>query len=173
MAFTLETGGGLAAANAYVSVAAFRAYHADRGNDVLAQPDSAVQIAIIRASDYIDRKNRGNFIGIRLRPPSAQRMSWPRSNAKYRDGTSALGVPIEVEEATNEYAFRALTITLAPDPTYDDRNQRVTSKTEIVGPLEESTTYSDSGATFKFRKYPEVDALLRDLVIAGNEVRRM
>jgi len=173
MAFTLEDGTGLATANAYVSVADFRAYHADRGNDVVAQTDAEIQIAIIRASDYIDRKNRGNFIGVRLRPPSTQRMSWPRSNAKYNDGTSALGVPIEVEEATNEYGFRALTIVLAPDPDYDDRNQKVTSKSEKVGPLEESTTYSGTGATFKFRKYPEVDALLRDLVLTGQEIRRI
>lgn len=172
MAFTVEDGTGLSAANAYMSVAEFQTYHTDRGNDYSSYASGEIQKAIIKASDYIDRRWRGRFVGVRLREPNTQRMEWPRSNAFYPDGSNVLGVPIEVKEATAEYAFRALTTTLAPDPTYDDRNVAVVEKEEVLGPIKERTRYAEGGRTFKFRAYPEADALLRDLVTVGRDLRR-
>jgi hypothetical protein len=173
MAFTVETGTGLQTANAYITVQEFKDYHADRGNDLGGASSGDIEKSIVKASDYIDRRWRGKFVGIRLRPPNTQRMEWPRTNAFYLDGSNVLGVPIEIKEATAEYALRALSAELAPDPTYDDRNQRVQSKTERIGPISESTTYAAGGATFKFRKYPEADELLRELVRSGREIQRL
>lgn len=173
MAFTVEDGTGLATANSYVTVQEFRDYHDDRGNDYSSFATGDIQKALVRASDYIDRRFRARFVGIRLREPNSQRMEWPRTNAFYLDGSNVLGVPIEVKEATHEYALRALSAALAPDPTYDDRNQKVVSKSETVGPISESTTYQSGGAVMKFRKYPEADELLRELVRAGREIQRL
>ncbi len=174
MAFLVEDGTGLPLANAYVSTAAFKAYHKDRSNSLGTAGSSEIKDAIIKATDYMDRRFKNRFIGRRkdqdrssTATTGAQRLEWPRENARLPAGVllDAESVPIEVEEACFEYAFRALTITLAPDPTVDDRNQAVVLSKVKVGPIEEETEYATGGQQFQFRTYPEVDAILRGLVI--------
>lgn len=83
-------------ANAYDTVAAFKAYHALRGNDVTALSDDQIAVALIRATDYIDV--RFTFPGIQLvkeddtadPPVVAQTTAWPRQ-APPCDGFSTFG----------------------------------------------------------------------------------
>ncbi len=88
MAFTVETGEGLSTANAYVAVAAFKTYHKYRSNSIGTAGSGDIQDAIVKATDYIDRRFRNRFIGIRKErdrstnaTTPAQRLEWPRSGA--------------------------------------------------------------------------------------------
>ena len=51
-------------ANAYLKVSDFQAYHDARGNLYAASPETAIQAAIVKATDYIDQRYR--FKGVRL-----------------------------------------------------------------------------------------------------------
>lgn len=156
MAFVVQNDQGSAAgANAYIDVDFFRSYFADRGSDVSSYLDADVQTAIVRATDYLD--GRFNFVGKRML--LQQTTQWPRMSAYDRDRYLINTVPIQVKEATAEYAMRALTAVLAPDPTYDGTGAAVQSKMEKVDVIEEQTTYV-SGAVFQMPRYPSADQKL-------------
>lgn len=165
MAFVAEDGTGLANANSFVTVAGSNAYFVDRANAIWeATDDDVKQSALVRATDYIN--NRFRFKGEKFL--DAQALEFPRLYI----GVSGAQMPEKLKRATYEYALRAISAALAPDPVADDRGLQVQSKTEKVGPLEESTVYKDGGQVALFRSYPEADMLLRDLVLASNRVIR-
>lgn len=156
MAFTVESGSGDAGSNAYVSVAFVDTHHADRGNTAWIDfATNEKQQAIIRASEYIDKRFSGRFRG--LRKTKEQGLEWPRLDAFDDDGYLLSGVddiPRQIEKATSEYAIRAAICgTLAPDAPLPVPKQDLTDSTgtrpdqvetgqitrsrEKVGPLEE------------------------------------
>lgn len=101
-----------------------------------------------------------------------QPLSFPRVGLYTRDGTAVVGVPLKVRQATAEYAERALSATLAPDPTVDATLVPVLAKREKVGPIEEETTYAIGGLPVLIKPYPAADRLLADYVSsAGGAVR--
>lgn len=144
-------------ANAYLSVADFKAYHDDRGNDYSGSDDAAIGAAIIKATDYVDGRFR--YVG-RKANGFAQSTEWPRLEAYDPDDDSIDGVPTAVKEACAEYAFRALSAELAPDPEQSATGVRVQSTTTKVGVIEESITYAGDGATLG-PSYPMADMKLR------------
>lgn len=149
--------GTVAGANAYISVAAFKAYHDARGNSYTAD-DPSIEKAIIKATDYLDGRFR--FVG-RALAARVQRTSWPRVGAYDRDRQIINGIPVEVAEATAEYALRALAADLLPDPSRDASGARIAAKAESVdGAVSESVTFAGGGA-FTLPKYPAADAKLR------------
>lgn len=170
MAFVVETGAGLANANAYITVAYFKTYHTDRGNGFSAS-DKVLEHNIIKATDYIDQRWRGKFVG--FRENITQSLEWPRVSAFYSDGRIAADIPREVQQATAEYALRSLTGELAPDPVYDETNRPIREKEEQVGPISERVRYAGEGAVTSFRKYPLADNLLRELTYLGSELKRV
>lgn len=157
MAIILQnTDGTVAGANAYITVQQFKDYHADRGADTSAFDDEAIEAAIVRATDYLDQ--RFNFVGKRLQGRN-QTTEWPRYDAWDRDDHPINGIPGEVKEATAEYALRALSAALNPDPERDGTGAAIASKSESAGPISESVTYV-SGSVFTMPKYPAADQLL-------------
>jgi len=163
--------GSQAGANAYISVAEFKAYHDDRGNDYSgAADDTAIEYAIIKATDYIDQ--RFNFVGKKMLGRD-QTTEWPRSNAWDKDRYYITDLPTEVKDACAEYALRAISAVLNPDPDRDTTGQAVQSKSETVGPISESVTFV-SGAIFTMPKYPAADQKLikAGLVRRGGDLRR-
>lgn len=168
MAFELQTDDGSLTANAYVSAAAFKTYHDDRGNDRAGFGDSQIQRAIIRATDYLDQRFR--FVGMKER--TEQRTQWPRIGAVDRDGRLRSGVPWEVEEACADYALIALRQTLNPTPARDDSGRTVVSRSETVDVISESVTFD--GGSYSLPKYPVADQKLKasGLVVSGVEIRR-
>lgn len=171
MPIIVQDDDGLAAgANAYTDVAAFKAYHADRGNDVSAHADPAIEQAIVQASDYVDV--RFSYVGRRANRD--QSTAWPRSGARDFDGYSLTGVPRVVKEAAMEYAFRALTGELMPDPQRDSTGREVLSQSKTVGPISTSFTYAQSSEGATSPRYPLADNMLRraGLVRASNTVSR-
>jgi hypothetical protein len=166
MAFTLQTDeGDVEGANAYIDVAFFTTYHTDRGVDAVINgeySDTQIQAAIIRATDHIDSKRFGG-----CKEDEDQATEFPRDLWD--------GIPVKIQQATAEYALRALSsegvVSIAPDPEVDARGLQVASKTEKVGPLEESTTYVQ-GKSNVLPSYPTADRLLSSFVISSRRVYR-
>jgi hypothetical protein len=159
MAFTVEDGTGLASANAYVSVEEANVYHKDRGNSAWVGASSQKQVAIIKATAYLEAMYRwttGDKILVE------QKLSWPRMGAYDRDGYAIewYEVPDAVKEATAELALVALTTSLTP--SYD----RIT-RSEQIGPI--SVTYADDAVG---TRYPLVDGILRGMASYTSPTKR-
>lgn len=195
MAFTVETGSGVAGANSYQTVAAFRSYHEDRGRtaDVGTFSDAVVEAALIKATDHIERRWLGSFIG-QSRLSSSQGLSFPRTYV-YVDGLLVSGLPGQLAAATNEYAWRALQLaSLAPDlplPFARDAADGSTiaasgtvKRTRVkVDVIEDETEFARGSGSGEVRsvalvngvaipQYPEADLLMRVLVVRRSGVIR-
>lgn len=159
--FIVEDGTGVVDANAYITVAFFKAYHKDRGTTITSGGGD-IEKAIVRATDYMTARWR--FVG--LQSTSEQGLHWPAENAFYFDGRVAVDVPIEVQQSCADYALIELNSpgSLAPAPTVDESGASVTMKREKVGPIEEETQFGSSGVKHTFKKFPIPD---KRLVKAG------
>ena len=135
MAFTVEDGTGLVAANAFVEVAFVDAYHKDRSNPSWTGSITEKQSAIIRASDYITGKF--HFRGLPIN--DTQGVSWPRIGVYTERGAvlDAASVPDELMIATAILAVPALTVDLDPD----NLAGRVRQQSEKFGPISKSVTF--------------------------------
>ena len=173
MAFTVEDGTGLAASNAYVSVAYVDSYFLDRNNTAWVGSTAAKQGAIIKATDYIETRWGARFKGRKTNISLPQALSFPRVNLVDRSGYYITDIPEKLKKACAEYALRALTTELLPDPTIDDSGLAIANKREKVGPLEEETQYQATGAApVLLRPYPAADRLLQEFVTtAGTNYR--
>ncbi len=297
MAFIIEDGTGIASANAYISVAEFKSYHADRGTDVTSLATADVQQAVVKATDFIEQRWGDRFLGNREfkdisaaratltftgQPTNAetvtidatvytfntslggansvligasveasilnlinavgaaasfagsthgigtvshttvtavegvgdtliaeakakgtagngiastdtvtlaswssatllgggdvitpQPLSFPRLNLLDREGLSVRGIPTKLKSATAEYAFRASTIDLMPDPVIDSTGRAVTGKREKVGPIEVETRYAEGAdLSVLLKPYPAADRLLSEYVASTGRVIR-
>lgn len=172
MSLNVQTNNGnIADANGYITVAELMDYHDIRGNPLPGTAtDTELEQAIIRATDYLD--TRFNFIGRPLLGRD-QTTAWPRMDAWDSYRNLVTGIPQEVKEATAEYALRALTAALNPDPTRDASGIAVTSRSEQVGPISRTVGFA-AGAVFVMPKYPAADQKLirAGLVVSGGTLLR-
>ena len=118
MSFVAEDGSGVSNANSLAAVAAADTYFADRGSAEWSALDAAAkQVALIKATDFIERVYWRSFRGIRK--TTGQALSWPRSDVYFGgDATRPVAddaVPDGVLQATFELALRSTTTTLMPD----------------------------------------------------------
>jgi hypothetical protein len=165
MAFTVEDGTGLVNANAYISIAYADTYFSDRSVTGWVASTLAKQSAIIKATDYIEVVFGERFLGKISFPETPQALSFPRLRIFNRSGIEVIGIPENLKKATAEYALRALTISLMPDPVTADSGFAITSKTETIGPITEKTDYHAAGASPRVIKpYPAADRLLADYI---------
>jgi hypothetical protein len=153
MAFVVEDGTGLAEANAYIDVAYADAYFADRGIAAWTGDASAKEQAIVRATDYVDTVWGSRFRG--GKSSQEQPLEWPRSAFD--------GLPAALVKATAEYAVRALSTTLLPDPEVSASGAMVIETSSKVGPIEESFKYSEAAGIDLIKPYPAADNLLLTL----------
>lgn len=162
--FTPEDGTGLANANSYVNLAFADQYFLDRAITTWTGIDAVKQSALVRATDYVEGRFGAKFTGCKFSETQALffpldgGMTDPTTGDKVPDP-----LPVKLLKAICEYAMRALTITLAPDPTTDATGQRVQATVEQVGPIQESITYAPGGTIFVFKPYPAADMLLKGL----------
>lgn len=144
MAFTPETGDGLAEANSYVSVADADSYHLLRNNTAWAALNSTVkQASLVYATAYVD----ANFSWPGVIVREEQALGWPRYDARDDESRLLTGVPRKLSEAVCELAL-IHSSTEALNSTYD-RGGAV--KAESVGPV--SIEYFDgapAGVTYPF-----------------------
>lgn len=185
MAFVVEDGTGISNANAYISVAFYRAYFADRGKDVSAQTDEQVQGYIVRATDYVEQRFGSQYQG--TRKTLTQSLGMPRTGMTY-DGVrlSADAIPALFQMGIAEYSNRASKYAdLAPDaPVLFARDAAnggtipaagaVIAESKKVGPIEKSTEYADPTAAsnaWTLPAYPAADALIAPFLTGGGRGR--
>lgn len=155
--------GSVDAANSYADVATLRAYWDDRGVDLSSRTDEEVEVALVKATDFLDARYR--WVGVQLR--RAQGTQWPRGGVS----SYLKGLPPALVNATCLMANRAFTRELMPDPTFDPSGQKVTESTKKVGPIEVSLKFAEStGAslTDAVPQYPEVTLMLQGAGLIGS-----
>lgn len=138
MALFVEDGTGTADADAYVSVAALKAYADARGIAYVGHSDTVLEQKVREATIYIDSRYR--YKGSRML--GSQALEYPRASLFDWSGHEVTGVPKRVRDACCELALKALTEDLYVDL---DRGGKI--KSESVGSL--STTYADDAPVGK------------------------
>lgn len=172
MAFVVEDGTGLVAANSYVSVDYADAYCTDRGLAAWTGDDLAKQTYLVRATDYVELVFGRRWVGTML--TTTQGLSWPREPEEgAADFTFQLdpddGLPVLLKRAVCEYGVRAVSlIALAPDPVIDDTGYSVVTTRKAVGPIEKEFRPVGSNMSPRtIRPYPQADMLLSSLLTSG------
>lgn len=162
--FVVEDGSGLAGANAYISVQSLDNYLSSYYTPST-EPDSVKESAIKIASTYIDSNNqfRGKLLN------QDQGLKWPRVNATCVTSAETIPVasdevPSQIEYAVAEYAMRQLAGSLQPDPNV---NGKITSQTNKLGQLEQSTSYQEGSQAGNILSYPYADSLFSCLVTSS------
>lgn len=100
-----------------------------------------------------------------------QVLEFPRQYLYDRAGIRVDAVPVKLQEATCEYAFRANSTTLAPDPTVDSSGLRVTGRKKKVGPIETDIQYAEEQMPVITKPYPAADRLLQEYMSIGGIIR--
>lgn len=167
MAFLVEDGTGLADANSYTSVEFADAYFAERNITAWAAiaTTDLKQGYLVQATDYINFRFGPRLAGERL--TTTQALLFPIDLYD--------GMPVNILKATSEYALRAKSGPLAPDPTTNATGMAVTETAKKVGPLETKTKFASSGAgsmPARFKPYPAADALMVEFLNSGSSVIR-
>lgn len=144
MALVVEDGSGLVNADAYLSVAEFKAYVLKNYSVTDPVTDEDIEQAIRRATRFIDGHYGSRFFGYRVE--STQSLMWPRGGV-WQFATTAFileddVVPQRVKDATAEAAIRELA---SPGSLTPDRvpSKQVLQRT--VGPI--TTVYANVAAT--------------------------
>jgi hypothetical protein len=152
-------------ANAYISVAEYKAYCDDRGIDYSSFVDTDIEKAIVRATDYID--SRWTFAG--------SRWDWEQSTECPRSGVydpvtswELDGYPTELKEACAEYSNITLGGTsLYPSPNVDSTGRRVKKTQKKVDVIEKETEYFIPGKT-PWSDFPVADGkMIRTKLLAS------
>lgn len=157
MALIVETGAIITGAESYCTVAFANTYLANRGYtawDALDDTD-AKEPALRKATDYMLAMFKGRWQGTIV--DEDQALDWPRYDVIV-DGYDVAydSVPLAVQKACAELAYRASTADLSPD-----LSQGVLS--ESVGPI--SVTY-DKNSPQRVR-YPSIEAMLAPYLKSG------
>lgn len=101
-----------------------------------------------------------------------QTMEFPRQYLYDRAGVKVDGVPLRLKEATCEYAFKANSTTLAPDPTVDASGLRLTKSVKKVGPITTEYGYAEEQMPVITKPFPAADRLLQEYVSTTGGVIR-
>jgi len=175
MAFVVEDGTGLAAANSFTSAAEARAYWLEQGV-VLAQADTAgagvvsLETALVEAARYMELLYKRRYKGTIQFPPTTspvfagQALSFPRLCLYDHNGYLVTGVPKQVKAAQAEYMRRALASPLLPDPT---QAGNLTMNRNKVGPIETEQQFVP-GSVQLTKPYPAADVLLAEFLYTGS-----
>lgn len=143
----------------YGTAADYTAYHTARGRDVSAQTTDEIEVALLVASEWLDGSFTwpGDKYGLR----GTQVRDWPRSWVFDRnsDPVDYLTVPVEVEHATYEVAFRWIadnTVLLA------DHTPEKYKRVSIEGAL--SVEYRGLSAQAAQKQFPVIANILAPLL---------
>lgn len=173
MTLTVEDGSGLAAADAYDSVANVEAYLTLYGGpstawNALSASDKEVHVR--KATRYLDAVYADRWKGVRAN--EGQALDWPRSGSYDSDGylidsTGSDSVPVALRQAMAELAQLSVGENLIPDQASPGA---IKSKAVRVGPISRSTQYVSGLSQAKF--YRLADSLLAPLLEPANRLYR-
>lgn len=166
MALTLEDGTCVAAANAFVSRAAFIAYAADYYPTTTVDDNTTTDAAIMRASSWLS--TYPDWDGTMTCGRGLQGLAWPRSGVTDCNGDSVADdeVPIEVEQATYLASFAELTTPGVLTPTITPGQQVKRVKVDVIE--QEFMTPVDQGAA----NAPNPVETLRPMLTAVHDLLR-
>ena len=191
MAFTVEDGTGLTDSNAYVTVQEYKDHHEDRGIASVTEStydDTQIQAAIVKATDYVEKRFGRKFRGYKL--SSAQAMEWPRGDAYDDSGHAFQDVPRQLKKGVSEYALLSLQLgrDLAPVPgvgypivdpetgeTTNEGGGSITKKKEKIAVIEEAVEYGKGNkpmtstgniTTQQLPEYPQADLWIEELIVS-------
>lgn len=156
MAFVVETGEIVAGANSFVSLAEANDFNTDRGNAGWTGTDQVKQAALVRATDYIEQKYDGKWLGEPVYPH--QSLSWPRENVP---GVASDEIPVKLKQAVCTLALEALTTDLNPALARGGLVKR-----EKVDVIEVEYMDGAGGQT----KRPAIDGMLRSLLSLSSAI---
>lgn len=156
MTLIVEDGSGLVNAESYASVAEFKAYCAKRNMDYSLLSDAAIEVLLIKATDYMVNTYRARWQG--RRTSQTQALDFPRYDVVV-DGYSVLSniVPPLAKNACIELAFKANTVELLPDV----ERATIREKVDII-----EVEY-DKFAPVQTR-YAQIDAMLSPLLSSAD-----
>jgi hypothetical protein len=147
-------------ANSYIDIAYFKSYHRPRGNNFHIADDFEIKQALVRATDYLDIR----FQFVSSKSTETQNTQWPRYGYDI--------IPRAIKEAVAEYAFRALSVNLNPDPENLSGGRLVKKKSEGITPISESIEYEESSGVFQMPDYPAADEKIRRAGLIQNSSTR-
>lgn len=160
---TVEDGTVVAGANSLVSLEFADQYHEDRLNAAWTgeTDDDKRKAALIRGTDYLERRFGARLTGTKV---EGAELCLPRENGYDREGTELASdeVWIGIQQAIAEYALRALSGSLDPDPGYSQSGEfsgpvkRIRKKVDVI---EKETEYADRAVSTSPR-YPAADTLV-------------
>lgn len=155
-------------ANGFVGYCEARGYELD--GTLSPSPPDEINQALLRASEYIDGRYRGQFSGTKS-GGRAQEREWPRQDATDASGEAIdyVEIPDEIIRATYEAAIREAQAPGSLLPDYV-QTERVTS--ERVGSL--AVTYADSAVMSAGDTYPvigTIDNILAPLLVAPTSAK--
>lgn len=156
MSLIIEDGTGVIDANAYISLAEFKAYASARFIDITAYTDDQINGAIVIASvDFISVNY--DFKGTKL--TDTQGMTLP---------TNEVSINSDIKISTYQAAILSLSGRLFVDTTELSVNGSVSAESKSVGSLSKSVEYAESGRKYT-NKYPttNIDERLSSYLSAG------
>ncbi len=148
MAITVEDGTGLTTADAFISVAWWKAWATARGKAFSAYYDAEIERAIVRATDYVSESL--TWAGYRLKERGTdggmQALAWPRTLVYDRNGyvVASDSVPVEIQKATAEIVVAELAEPGVMAPVFKAQ-ERV--KREQFGPVSFEYDLSNTAAS--------------------------
>jgi hypothetical protein len=159
----IDTTPGSATAVAYDDAAAADAYFLARNITTWTGTDAVKEAALIRGTDYLERRYIGQWIGVKA--TEAQSLAWPRIDAVDVDGYSydSDEIPTALKHANFEAALLVLTGTDL-EPVLE-RGGSITKERVKAGPVESETEYS-SGAAAR-STFTAIDGLVSGLISGG------
>lgn len=171
-ALVLEDGSIVANANAYADRTFADVYFANRLEARWTGNVETKDAALIRATGWVEKRYGEKWKGTRV--DSTQTLGWPRDNFQLHgfdiDETS---MPIELQEATCEYALRALArVDMAPDPDLPEGKGAPIEKTIELGRSalvirNRFARPGESPGSETIPEMPEAEMLLGPLVLGG------
>lgn len=159
MAFIIEDGTDVTGANSWIDVSFADNYFADRAIVAWSGDDTTIkQPALIRAADYVHNRFGSRWIQV-LEDQVDPELLYTFN------GT----IPKLLKYAQCEYALRALSIVLAPDPILDANGNAIVLTMKQLGPLEKKFELVGNPKSRPplLRDYPAADMLLVTLIIPG------
>jgi hypothetical protein len=166
---SLNADAGSANADSYVTLEAANAYFLARADAAWAAAnDAAKEVALRKATAYLDNQYRGRFVGIKA--TQAQSLAWPRVDGgrifsyPLRDA-DGFNIPIDaVPDQIKTAALVIASLALAGidlEPTLE-RGGAIKSISKQIGPLGKSITYADGASPVD--RYTAAEAALTGLV---------
>lgn len=130
MALTIETGAGIAGAQAYADADAYIAWHLAYYGAAPTDTEAAIEAGILRSMAFLDVQR---WVGARV-SGRAQALAWPRAGALDADGNEIAETEIPAEVIFAQHAFtRAELATpgaLSPDVTL--AGQKVLTQVDVL-----------------------------------------